>query len=138
MKDPAGCIRAPPGDRPAHCRALCDSFTPILVNRYNGHRTVSKSAGQLPFGARADPCKVPGVMLIELKTPSWVWTWVWDFLVIITLGLPHSSLNNGASSKASPNATSPPPGSTLEDPQYPAATVSSKSPFFGPFIYFCR
>ena len=64
---------------------------------------------------------------IELKTQ--------DLLVITTLGLPHSSLNYGASSKASPNATSPPPGSTLEDPQYPAATVSSKTPFSGPFIY---
>ena len=66
---------------------------------------------------------------IEHKPPSWVWAWVWDLIVITTLGLPHSSLNYGASSLASPNATSPPPGSTLEDPQYPAASVSPKSPF---------
>ena len=71
---------------------------------------------------------------IEHKIPSWVW--VWDLIVITTLGLPHSSLNYGASSSASPNATLPPPGSTLEDPQYPAASVSSKSPFFGPFYIF--
>ena len=55
VKDPAGCIRGPPGDRPANDRAPRDSLSPILVNKYNGHRTVSKGAGRLPFGARADP-----------------------------------------------------------------------------------
>ena len=55
VKDPAGCTRGPPGDQPANGRAPRDSFSPILVNKYNGHRTVSKGAGRLPFGARADP-----------------------------------------------------------------------------------
>ena len=55
VKDPAGCTRGPPGDRPENGRAPRDSFSPILVNKYNGHRTVSKGAGRLPFGARADP-----------------------------------------------------------------------------------
>ena len=55
VKDPAGCIRGPPGDRLANGRASRDSFSPILVNRYNGHRTVSKGVGRQPFGARADP-----------------------------------------------------------------------------------
>ena len=55
VKDPAGCIRGPPGDRPTNGRAPRDSFSPILVNKYNGHRTVSKGAGRMPFGARADP-----------------------------------------------------------------------------------
>ena len=69
VKDPAGCTRGPPGDRPANGRAPRDSFSPILVNRYNGHRTVSKGAGRLPFGTRADPWKVPGVMLITGRLP---------------------------------------------------------------------
>ena len=55
VKYPADCIRGLPGDRLANGRAPRDSFSPILVNRYNGHRTVSKGAGKLSFGARADP-----------------------------------------------------------------------------------
>ena len=59
VKDPAGCTRGPPEDRSANDRAPRDSFSPILVNKYNGHRTVSKGAGRLPFGARADPYLSP-------------------------------------------------------------------------------
>ena len=51
VKNPAGYIRGPAGKRPGTARFLL----PILVNIYNGNRTVSKGAGRLPFRARADP-----------------------------------------------------------------------------------
>ena len=90
MKDPAGCTRGPPGDRPANGRAPRDSFSPILVNKYNGHRTVYKGAGRLPFGARADPWKVPGVMLkwgaLSFKLSELKKTHIWrSFNVLIYL-----------------------------------------------------
>ena len=40
-----------PGKRPGTARFLL----PILVNKYNENRTVSKGNGLLPFRARADP-----------------------------------------------------------------------------------
>ena len=51
VKNPAGCIRGPPGKRPGTARYLL----PILVNIYNVNRAVSNGAGRLPFRARADP-----------------------------------------------------------------------------------
>ena len=43
--------RGPADKRPGTARFLL----PILVNKYNGNRTVSNGACRLPFRARADP-----------------------------------------------------------------------------------